>query len=201
MNAATFASALGVALKRNDSRRPSNGQPASWTLFMKGCLLDLAEANKMHMCAEGIGRIPSVRVDPGRHMSKEFLFDCTLYAEKDWEAWSLPTVVIEHENEWSEPAFFQDFWKILIAHAPLRVMFGYAKKREGVERLSAAIREHAVKSGWWYPSNVEDIVFLRSPENGGMPWPMWRIVYRRASSKDWKDFGDQPLDDRPIRFV
>jgi hypothetical protein len=193
MDAAALVTALGLSLKKNEAQIPQTVQPATWTSFMKGCLLDLAETHRMHVCAEGLGRMPGRNVDPGRHLAAEFLFDFTVYKKADWEAWSLPSIIIEHENQWTETAFLQDFWKLLIGHAPLRVMFGYARRASDVDSRVRALFAHERTSRWTYPLGTEDLVLLRCPERGGMPWPDWRIVYRPAGGS-WNDLKVQTLD-------
>jgi len=55
------------------------------------------------------------------HWRREYLFDFTLYPE--WKDYSLPSLIIEHENQWSDGTFMLDFWKLMMGLAPLRVMF------------------------------------------------------------------------------
>ena len=139
-------------------------------------------------------------------LGEEFLFRGVLlpkmkgvFGKYDWVAlavlfglyhlhkpWSLPSIIVEHENYWSQAAFFQDFWKLLAGYAPLRVMIGYAGSPTGIDALTRAVMQHAVSSRWRYPPQTEDLVLLRSPT---MAWPTWRVLRRDAESNSWKDSG------------
>jgi hypothetical protein len=197
MDSSAFLTALSKALKKNQGMLPGEVRAGTWTRFMQGCLIDLADASKMHVCARGLGRLPSGKVDEDRHMSKEFLYDFTMYANDDWEPWSLPSIIIEHENLWTPVAFFQDFWKLLVGFAPLRVMFGYSGTADGVADLVNKIGAHEAESCWAYPAATEDLVLLRCPD-GGMPWPTWKVIHRPAG-KGWTSPADVKLDGSVIR--
>ena len=151
----------------------------------------------MHACSQGLGKLPGRKLDPSRHLPTEFLFDITIYKASDWEDWSLPSIIIEHENEWTERAFFQDFWKLLLGNANLRVMFGYARTAKDVDERAAALLRHEAKSSWSYPESVEDLVLLRCPSDGGMPWPEWRLLHR-PKTEGWRPAKTVSLDGRPI---
>ncbi len=193
MNASTFLDAFFAALKKNARLPPATENASDWTSFMTNCLCTLADETKMHLCGR---RIPKSRAcrsnDPVRHMPNEFHYDFTLYADGNWNWCSLPSVIIEHENQWSQHAFFQDFWKILAGFAPLRVMFGYAKDKDHVETLAASIRQKAHDDAWQYPAESEDLVLLRCPIKGGMDWPKWRVLHRPRGGS-WKTPTDQVL--------
>jgi len=197
MDATAFLSALSRSFKKNRAQLPAAVQPATWTLFMQRCLLALAEDHGMHVCAQGLGRRSGLHVDPNQHKAAESLFDFTLFKPADWEAWSLPSVIIEHENQWTEQAFLQDFWKLLVGYAPLRVMFGYAGSVADVDARVRALLTHEVQSRWSYPADVEDLVLLRSPV---MPWPEWRILYRPAFGA-WNDLKVLGLDGAPLSLA
>lgn len=168
MDAKRFLEALGAAMHGAGNPR-WNGSPAQWTLYMLSRLLDAANANSLHMCARGIGR------GNGHHMAQEFLFDITMYDQVRWVDWGQPSIIIEHENLWSDESFYADFWKLLVGFAPLRVMFGYANNEADVRTRAANLSQKGAASGWTYPSGVEDLVVLRSPD---MNWPDWVVVHR-----------------------
>jgi hypothetical protein len=114
------------------------------------------------------------------HWRQECLFDFTLYRE--WRDYSLPSVIIEHENQWTDDAFMFDFWKLMMGFAPLRVMFGYAGTQPQLERRIEHIRAQAKANGWNYPQGVEDLVLLRSPD---MSSREWRLLSRDGT--EWME--------------
>lgn len=157
-----------------------------WTRFMTARLLELADSKQLHVCGRNLGTRTACGAED-RHLAREFMFDFTLYADADWTEWGLPSIIIEHENHWSQAAFLQDFWKLLVGYAPLRVMFGYAKEQDGVDALVSVVLGHAKASRWRYPPVTEDLVLLRCPE---MAWPTWRVLRRDAGSEAWRDSGN-----------
>ncbi len=192
MDAKRFVSGLGALLERDNAPLPDVGKSAMWTGFMLDKIVDLAEANSMHVCASRLGRTH----DPRRHMSREYLFDLTIYDADRWKMeWSLPNVIVEHENAWNEGAFLADFWKLQLGFAPLRVMIGYAQHKAAVDALAKTVVEVARTSRWTQPDGTEDLVLLRCPvawgRAEGMPWPRWRIVYRNLN--EWRDLGEREL--------
>ena len=177
LDATWFLNELDRAVRAKSP--PADLTPGNWTYYMTGRLLALANSASAHVCSRTLGQIPAV--GQGQHESQEYLFDFTLYEKNDWRHWSLPSVIIEHENQWSEREFLVDFWKVLVGFAPLRVMFGYTKERSGTAGLANTIDSHASTSRWRYPVDVEDLVLLRAPE---MTWPHWTVLYR-ANGKAW----------------
>ena len=180
MKAHDFLAKLARSLK---ARTPDAGpgselrKATRWTSYMTERILDVAGAANAHVCAKTIPRENEV------HERAEYLFDFTLY-KSGWKDYSLPIVLIEHENQWNEAAFLRDFWKLMLGYAPLRVMFGYVKSNENAGSLVGTIRAEAQTSSWTYPGDTEDLVLIGHEGMGALDW---RILHRAAGSSDWKD--------------
>ncbi|HRI65763.1 MAG TPA: hypothetical protein PK156_16065 [Polyangium sp.] len=191
MQAAEFLDALAKPLKKLQPPKSSSSQ--DWTVYMTQCLFDAAKKHlHVHMCSRTLQKVDGPPKGSLTHMSKEFLYDITLYASANWEDWSLPDVIVEHENHHSHQAFLWDFWKLLTGHAPLRVMFGYANGSDGVEERVKLVHNTAAKSKWQYPNDSEDLVIVRAPN---MTWSTWRVLYRRRKTKTWVEYGPATLDE------
>ena len=177
MNGDEFLRALKDAKRRGTE--PAEVSAASWTHYMTGRLLDLAKENELHLCGKTLGHFgPDLKTE---HLAREYLFDFTLYERDAWKNHSLPCVIIEHENQWSEGEFLRDLWKVMIGFAPLRVMFGYARDEQGVKALATAVRREA--ASWSYPAQgVEDLVLLRHPGATA-----WRLLRRPPGAKAWSE--------------
>ena len=172
ISAVQFVDLLAVVLKAQPPE-PWSGA-ADWTFYITSRLRDLAARADAHLCASTLGVL--VGKERQEHQRREYVFDFTIFTE--WNDYSLPAVVIEHENQWTEAAFMFDMWKLMIGHAPLRVMFGYANTPAAADHLIARLREHAHQSSWTAPSGVEDLVLVG---HGGMdPIKDWRVVRRHG---------------------
>jgi hypothetical protein len=178
LNSDVFMSALRDSLLLEEP--PKSALPAEWTLYMSKRLLDLANRKNLHLCAISLAGL--IEADDDQHQAREYLFDFTLF--QGWKDYSLPIVVIEHENQWSKQAFLVDLWKILAGFAPLRVMFGYARDKEGVDSLVGAIFNQAWACKWKYPAGCEDLVLLG---HGKMDRLDWRVIRRHIGESDWQD--------------
>src|ERR1700691_5520727 len=98
MNGDEFLRALKDAKRRGTE--PAEVRSASWTHYMTGRLLDLAKENELHLCGKTLGHFGlDLKTE---HLAREYLFDFTLYERDAWKNYSLPCVIIEHENQWSE---------------------------------------------------------------------------------------------------
>jgi hypothetical protein len=197
MNAEQFLLALGKAFSQHtEEAMKADGAPA-WTRYMHARFLEVAASTNAHLCAEGLRELPPA-ANAAQHISKEYLFDVTVYNRHDWQRSSLPSVIIEHENQWSETALLQDFWKVLVGWAPLRVMIGYAANAEAVDKRVRAILAEAKVCDWRYPQDAEDLVLLRCREGEhGMEWPHWRVLHRcgpGTGAAPWNDLGELTLD-------
>lgn len=178
MNADEFLAALANSLDDNPPparTRTKLRTATAWTSYMTERILDVAQATAAHVCARTIS--------PGRkaHERSEYLFDFTFYVT-DWKDYSLPIVLIEHENQWNEKAFLRDFWKLMFGYAPLRVMFGYTASTKKTTLLVERLRSEAAASSWKYPADTEDLVFIGHRGMGALDW---RILHRACGSSDW----------------
>jgi hypothetical protein len=174
-----FVAALRSAVLEEKHRHLRDTFGASaWTEGTFTLLADVATRLEMHACAARGTLGPE-------HMRREFLFDVSVYAKEDWgNKWGLPKILIEHENSHSKAPFFDDFWKLMVGNAPLRVMFGYGANAASIEERVTMVREQSQINRWTYPRGTEDLVLLRYP---GDAWPNWRILHRACSST-WSDF-------------
>ncbi len=196
MNARDFLHLLGNAISATKRKIPDSGEASDWTDFMLACILEMAKSDihNMHMCARKLAKIDPSAIKAGDHMGQEFRYDITLYATKNWQNWSLPDVIIEHENDWRADSFRWDFWKLMCGYGKLRVMFGYAGTSTEIDKRVDDVRSMAKESNWQYPPNTEDLVVLRNPD--GLPL-QWRVLYRRNGpdeGREWKDLGKDTLD-------
>lgn len=178
MNAQQFFAEFKAALSANPA--PQGPQVAGWTGYIADCLLYLANHHQpgLHVCSA------SLRLQPRRntnHEQREYLYDFTLF--EGWNDYSLPAVLIEHENQWSEHAFMLDFWKLLFGWAPLRVMIGYASTSEAARALAAKISLHAADSHWRYPADTEDLVLIGHGEMDRETG--WTVVIRTQGTTNW----------------
>ncbi|WP_394825705.1 hypothetical protein [Pendulispora albinea] len=172
ISAENFLQQLASVLHAHPPPHPPG--PADWTLYMTMRFRDLAERVEAHLCSSTLGKLAGN--DPQIHEPHEYLFDFTLFT--DWMNYSLPAVIIEHENKWNEKAFMLDFWKLMLGHAPLRVMFGYASTAAGADKLVTRLEQHATDSAWAAPTDIEDLVLIG---HGDMDYiDDWRVVLRRA---------------------
>jgi hypothetical protein len=113
-------------------------------------------------------------------LRREYLYDYTMFS--GWEGSELPTVLVEHENLYSEAEFFLDFWKVMFGFAPLRVMIGYTTKADGVVARWESVRKVTVARKWIYPMQSDDLVLIGHPEMQPTGFKVWR---RSAGSESW----------------
>lgn len=119
-------------------------------------------------------------------MHREYLFDMTWYGE--WEKWSQPVVIIEHENKWNHDEFLIDHWKLMMGFAPLRVSFGYARSEEDRRKLAASLHQMCSSPKWVFPSECEDLVFLGYRE---MPSKRsFMLLHRPRGQHEFRDDGE-----------
>jgi hypothetical protein len=180
MNADRFLRAFGASFFEPPPWKGARLGATPWTDYMAERIWRMAHAEDLHLCTT-TGRV----IEQGtpaqlEHWRREYLFDFTMYS--GWEDYSLPAVIIEHENEWRDEAFMLDFWKLMMGFAPLRVMLGYAGNQTQLEQRVRTIRESARLSGWSYPQGVEDLVLLRSPD---MDTKTWCVLSRDGAV--WRD--------------
>ncbi len=193
MKARDFLKTLDQAFQTNKAKIPYTGKAVDWTDFMLTCILGMSAKQKMHLCARKLAKIEESAVKSGEHMAHEFRYDITLYTTKNWQDWSLPDVIIEHENDWRPNSFQWDFWKLMCGYAKLRVMFGYAGTSAAVDKRVDDVRTMARQSKWQYPPDTDDLVVLRSPD--GVPL-QWRVLHRQTGvdeGSEWKDLGKGTL--------
>lgn len=176
MNANEFLRAFGESFFE-----PAPLGATAWTNYMAKRIRGVADAKDLRLCTTTGSAIEKSAGEESKHWRCEYLFDFTLY-RKEWEDYSLPLVIIEHENQWNSAAFMFDFWKLMIGFAPLRVMFGYAGTQALLEQRIQGIRDNARASAWNYPESVEDLVLLRSPD---MDTKTWQILSREGTV--WRD--------------
>jgi hypothetical protein len=183
MNADEFLKAFAVSYQ--PAPAPGRDGATPWTEYMANRVWRIVTAHELHLCTTTGSIRPPTDPVALEHWRRECLFDFTLY-EKGWHDYSLPSVIIEHENSWRHEAFMFDFWKLMMGFAPLRVMFGYVGTETQLDERFEHIRRHAHTSGWRYPEHVEDLVLLRSPE---MDTKEWRVLSRAENvwtARPWK---------------
>lgn len=125
---------------------------------------DVLHAMRAHCdlyCACARGDHP---VDRGE--KREWMWDLTWFAPGVTKQFVQPLTIIEHENSHADDSFLNDFWKVMMAVAPLRVMIGYTGSGAELldrrkQRIAAAIE------GWTFPSGTTDLVFVK---RFGGPW-------------------------------
>jgi hypothetical protein len=131
---------------------PPDGQRA-WTDHIRQILHNVCASFDFYCCCEG-----EHTEEVGR--KREYLWDLTWYSRAGQEL-DLPVVVIEHENEHSHRAFFADFWKVMTAFAPVRIMVGYTSASgldDRVERIHQVVSEQ----GWSFPPGSTDVLILKA---------------------------------------
>ncbi|MBZ4395346.1 hypothetical protein OWM54_19370 [Myxococcus sp. MISCRS1] len=186
VNALGFAQSLVNALPKDwDGGVPEEGTK-NWSQFMAARLVEAARELKLGVCATGSGA-PSEWSKTTLHSgyAREFLFDYTMF--RDWDSYTQPEVILEHENAWSVDAFMEDFWKLMVGYAPLRVMIGYCQNLERTAEYVTAIRKSASEGNWRYPPGVEDLVLIG---HGRMTPRGFKVVNRRAESQEWVEWPD-----------
>ncbi|MCP3063083.1 hypothetical protein LXT21_30340 [Myxococcus sp. K38C18041901] len=186
VNALDFARSLTNALPVDwNVEEPVEGSK-NWTQFMARRLQAAARELNLAACSTSIEAprdwAPSM-MKTG--WAREFLFDYTLFS--DWGTFTQPVVILEHENNWNVHSFMEDFWKLMVGYAPLRVMIGYGRDANHVEEYVTAIRESAIKGKWRYPPAVEDLVLIG---HGEMTPRGFKVVNRRAESQEWVEWPD-----------
>lgn len=132
LTAREFASELstGLALQRDKKDQP-------WTGVMAKLLGKIGEQYGLVTYGHAAGAAR-------RH--REYLWDYTMYADRRDGA--LPVAVIEHENKYDFDAFRDDFWKTLMAIAPLQVAIGYCRRAEERAEWVARINDEAATGVW-----------------------------------------------------
>lgn len=146
-----FAAELPVSWDEVD---PPAATRRAWSAFVMPRLVLAAERFGMVGCAKTFGsKVPWAR--------REHLYDLTWFA-RDCGPFASPSLLLEHENDYAESAFLEDFWKLLFGWAPLRVMVGYTRSAEArtarVERVNEVLRDPANAIG--FPEGVTDLLLL-----------------------------------------
>jgi hypothetical protein len=136
-----------------NSATPLDGQ-GHWTEFIRAILHKISRSFDYYCCCQGL------HDDDGHGMRREFLWDLTWYAKEGGEL-DLPEVVIEHENAHNHQEFFADFWKIMAAFAPVRIMVGYTSPK-GIDDRKEWIRHVVTKQGWTFPPQSTDMIILKA---------------------------------------
>lgn len=175
MNAQEFASELHKSFSTRRREADLKVGAAEWSGFMFDILCRMARAQNLVPCGKGGG-------DHGGE-NRQSLWDFTMYDVWDQPEgddvdaqsgllthWGLPCVVVEHENQHSESAFLNDFWKTLSTHAPLRVAIGYCGSRQNKkgddlrESWVATINDKSARrpAGWnrAFIEGTEDLIAL-----------------------------------------
>jgi hypothetical protein len=108
---------------------------------------------------------------------REWLWDLSWYDPRPIKRFQPPLVVIEHENSHHDDDFINDFWKVMVAHAPLRLMIGYTGPTEkAMEKRLHAI--HEAVHDWTFPQSATDAIVLRRYGT-----PSWDYLVRTAGSE------------------
>jgi len=161
---------------------------ADWTDWIAVQLHEVARQRRLSCCCHFAPH--SATLDSGergqpRGYHLENLFDMTWY--RDWSRYELPEVIIEHENEWRFKAFMRDHWKLMMGRAPLRVSFGYTRKRDGWKQLQKKLNGHATRNAWSFPATTEDLVLVG---HGHMMTPHdYKVLHRGAGDRSWSTAG------------
>ncbi len=145
---------------------------ANSTRYMTDRLVDVATALGLSVCARTLsspvpGDLP--------HERREYLFDVTMYPE--WEPYSLPDVLVEHENSHRREAFLYDFWKLMMGYAPLRVMIGYARTKSEAEALASEVESLKMRVA----DDTEDLVMIGHRNMGPLDW----VARNRSGRAVW----------------
>ncbi|MBP6842851.1 MAG: hypothetical protein KA201_03880 [Kofleriaceae bacterium] len=148
LTARQFATDLCAKFAR-DRKRHHDAE--SWTAVMAETVAQLGEAHGLVAYGHGAG---------GTQRHREYLWDYTLYADRRDGA--LPAVVIEHENQHRLGAFRDDFWKILMANAPVRVAIGYCKTADERAGWVEQLNDEAATGVWdaSFLGACEDLIAL-----------------------------------------
>lgn len=162
------------------------GGAKGWTKFMTSRIAEVANSAGLGICSHYLNEATRDWKDESdsRQLRREYGYDFTLF--QNWTEYEQPAVVIEHENAWNVSAFLADFWKLMFAFAPLRVMFGYSATRSGLDAYVNRIRQLAAQNRWSYPAGTEDLVLLGYYD---MAPREFRVLRRHANSTDWVDAG------------
>lgn len=167
---------------------PDAGQ-GNWTSYVRGILHEVSKSLDYYCCCVGHHE--------DRHYGekREFLWDLTWYA-RGGGALDLPEVAIEHENAHSHQGFFADFWKVMAAFAPTRIMVGYTSK-SGIEDRKEWIRQVVSKQGWRFPPQTTDLIVLKAY---GPSEPLFLVRYPGEVSfhsyeapPTWSDLAGRPI--------
>jgi hypothetical protein len=177
MNVHAFMKSFRTQIDRHPDRDVANTSGA-WSSYMAGVFHAMVNELGVSCCCH-LGHHDEV---PG--VGREYLWDLTWY-EAHGAYYDLPSVVIEHENQHSDAEFFADFWKVMTAFAPLRVMVGYTG-REKLEARISQICRLVDAQGWTYPPNSTDVILLH--EYGGG----WHHLVRHAGRADFVAYKAPP---------
>ncbi len=143
-----------------DSEAKNADGAAQWTEYVTSCLHMVAsEAGLWCACTHG-SHIDGQGSKRGEH--SEYLFDLTWYESVGASAseYSLPKVIIEHENQHSFQEFQLDHWKTLFGYAPLRIAIGYCRSAEERIKWVDEINQQSAGLLWQFPQNCEDLIIL-----------------------------------------
>lgn len=167
MKSDQFKSAL---LENVEKRRPK-GYSAEWS-------------RDMYKIIEEIGKQYGFKV---RHKYKggeiNHLDFCYIGASKDSIA-SPPSVIIEHENAWSEKETQKDFWKLCLYAIPLRVMFGYQSSSKGAKNVGESLIQFYNENGLRQAEFSETLLIMGwDQDTKNRKWHSWTL---KGKGNSWK---------------
>jgi hypothetical protein len=145
-----------------------------WTEHMTAVLHRVADELGCYCCCHG-------EHEHAKGMTREFLWDFTWYPTLGSDM-DLPVIVIEHENHHSPGAFFVDFWKLMTAFAPLRVMVGYTSGDAALDDRIKELHALVARQVWQFPSGTTDLVVLRAYGKTWVDGPPWRYLVRAPAT-------------------
>jgi hypothetical protein len=165
--------AAASALEEHAPLRPTS---KAWTAHMW---------NVLRRTSQRLGLVPEYRTTEDSSTAQEYLWDWTFY--KHQGLYGAPVVALEHENSWGAAEFRRDFWKVLAAGAPLRVMIGYVGGTTAMQnRIERDIPRVAGEFGT--VAFGEDLVILRNGREAADANAFWRILWRGARQHEFTRF-------------
>lgn len=176
VSAEQFIQAFSAAALTHEDRAPTAETSTAWTELAWDILHDAAARLEQECACRRCG------AKKGR-LNAEWLWDLTWYAEQSKPRFVQPTAIIEHENSHNDDAFLDDFWKVLVAWAPLRVAIGYTGRSEALLDRRIQVINAAIQ-GWSFPGDVEDVVVQRryAADPTTPPQERWSYLVRQGTS-------------------
>ena len=128
----------------NLSNTHSDGE---WTSFMMKVIRVMEKKTNCRV----IGRDSENPADSGEYLNIDAMFlDKTAYSGNwaigDWDPYVLPSVVVEHENDYGFKKIMYCLWKIYCIRAKLRVLICYQSDEDKILLLQKNLTE-AIKHG------------------------------------------------------